>query len=151
MCVLSAMCLSPCGPWYSANIAAMLARRAWATEANHKNASQLLVIRRRKKLFYSHVFSHLCSANVAGRLVSADVLLSGLQSESVHLLTSCVPEMQISIAFETNSSKIPRFVLLAFILTLPLFSFRSATHLVTPTIRPGIIRTRLSRTAKKAA
>lgn len=35
---------------------------------------------------------HLCRANVAGGLVSADVLLSGLQGESVHLLPSCIPE-----------------------------------------------------------
>lgn len=35
--------------------------------------------------------AYLCGADVAGRLVPADVLLSGLQSETIHLLPSCIP------------------------------------------------------------
>lgn len=49
-----------------------------------------LVLGRRKKNQSFH--SYLCSANVAGCLVSANVLLSGLQSQSIHLLTGRVPE-----------------------------------------------------------
>lgn len=39
-------------------------------------------------------WSYLCSADIAGCFVSADVLLSGLQSKPIHLLTSCIPEME---------------------------------------------------------
>lgn len=40
---------------------------------------------------------HLCGADVAGGFVSADVLLSGLQSQSKHLLPSCISEVEICI------------------------------------------------------
>lgn len=41
--------------------------------------------------------SYLCCANVAGRLVSANVLLSGLQSQSIHLLTGRIPEKRTNV------------------------------------------------------
>lgn len=40
---------------------------------------------------------YLCSADVAGCFVSADVLLSGLQSQSKHLLPSRISEREICI------------------------------------------------------
>lgn len=47
--------------------------------------------------------SYLCSADVAGRLVSANVLLSGLQGQAIHLLTGRVPERSTRSAFNTQT------------------------------------------------
>lgn len=46
--------------------------------------------------------SYLCSANVAGRLVSANVLLSGLQGQAIHLLTGRVPEKSMHRNIQTH-------------------------------------------------
>lgn len=45
------------------------------------------------------LYSYLCRANVAGRLVPANVLLSCLQSQSIHLLTGCIPEKWTNLSF----------------------------------------------------
>lgn len=48
---------------------------------------------------------HLCRADVAGCFVSADVLLSGLQSQSKHLLPGCISKVEICIFKELNPSR----------------------------------------------
>lgn len=63
LCVLSAMCLSPWGPWYSAYIAAMLASRAWESEVEHQGWKHLIwkvkntfITKTKNKFFHSCLF-----------------------------------------------------------------------------------------------